>query len=163
MEGDCDWEWDCSCEWERASMSASAWASASPVWLEVLLVVVVERRFDPGFEEEDCPSDFRGETLRLVVLLRCEPSLPLTFDVLAIPCRQERMRSEGATWEDAAEVLPSRKLRWLAFVAIEAPAIELVRLEVPGLLLPKTEPRSQSSTLLFDQAQSCRKILILPV
>ena len=66
------------------------------------------------------------------------------------------MRSEGAFCE-AADVLPSRKLRWLALVAIEAPAMEFERLDFPPpppLRLPKTELLSQSSPFLLFHAQS---------
>ena len=117
-------------------------------------------KFEAG-REEFCPIDLCGEMLRLVALLCGEASLPLIFGVLAMPWRQDRIRSEGWTCE-AAEVLPSRRLRWLAFVAIEAPAIEPARLEVPGLLL-NNEDRSHSSPFLLFHAQSCRKILIEPV
>ena len=87
--------------------------------------------------------------------------MPLMLGVLAIPWRQDNIRSDGWTCE-AADVLPSRKLRWLAFVAIETPAIEPARLEVPGLLL-NSDDRSHSSPLLLAYAQSCRKTFIAPV
>ena len=119
----------------------------------------------PLFDERWLGDFCGGETLRLVALLFCEAPLPLvTLDVLAIPCRQDRMRSEGAFCE-AAEVLPSRKLGWLALVAIETPAMEFARLDVPPPppRLPKTEPLSQSSPFRLFHAQSWRKILIVPV
>ena len=111
--------------------------------------------------EELCSSDLCGDMLRLVVLLWGEVLMPLMFGVLAIPWRQDNIRSDGWTCE-AAEVLPSRRLRWLAFVAMETPAIEPARLEVPGLLL-NNDDRSQSSPRLLAYAQSCRKTFIAPV
>jgi hypothetical protein len=94
--------------------------------------------------------DLGGEMLRLSFLEERRS----TLGVLAMPCRQDNIRSDGP--ERDVDVLPSRRLGWLPLVMTEP-----VRLNRPLRLLNRDD-LSHSSFCRFDHAQSCRKTLILP-
>lgn len=74
----------------------------------------------------------------------------MTFDVLEMPWRHDRILSAGPSGRPCE----LRKLRLLPFVAIDA-----VR---PIFRLENTDEVSQLSVLRLFQAQSCLNTLILP-